>query len=484
MSLLIPSERKTNMKLNKSNAGSQAYTPTSKRTHEGAPAAKISNYLELRRSVLATMLWEDSFYESGQEISQRILGLIPNVPAKQVAQLAIETRSKGKLRHVPLLIARAMAKVETHKPYVAQTLAQIIQRPDELSEFLAIYWKEKKQPLSNQVKKGLATAFGKFDEYQLAKYNRDNAIKLKDVLFLTHPKPQNKDQEKLWKKLIGGYCAKCWKKQNEHTNARHEFVEATLTTPDTWEVALSEAGQTGASKKDEWERLLKENKLGGLALIRNLRNFKEAGVSESLVRDALKNMKVERVLPYRFVTAARYAPNLEPELEEAMFKAIESKEKLNGKTVLLIDVSGSMDEKISAKSESKRIDAATGLAILAREMFKDVEVFTFSNSVVQVPTRRGFALRDAIVNSQAHGGTYLGKAIEEVNRKVNYDRLIVFTDEQSADRPSAPKNGSKGYVINVAANQNGVGYGAWNHIDGFSEAVLDYIVELEKLNDE
>jgi hypothetical protein len=424
------------------------------------------------------MLWEDTFYESGEEIANRIQNLVKAVKPDKVAALATEARTSGKLRHVPLWIARAMAPLPTHRGYVAPILKSVIQRPDELTEFLALYWKGGKQPLSNQVKKGLAAAFGKFDEYSLAKYNRDNAIKLRDVLFLTHPKPENKDQEKLWKKLIGGYCSKCWKREDKHENIKsHKFVEAKLETPDTWEVALS--ASEGENKKESWERLLREEKLGALALLRNLRNFKLCGVDENLVRKALAQMKVERVLPYRFITAAKYAPNLEPELEQAMLKALDIKGKIGGKTVLLVDVSGSMDAAIGGKTEVTRIDAACGLAILAREMFKDVEVYTFSNDLKQVPTRRGFALRDAVKNSQSHQGTYLKGALERIT--VPYDRIIVFTDEQSQDGVANPRHGSLAYMINVASNRNGVGYGAWNHIDGFSEAMLDYIVELEKL---
>lgn len=424
-------------------------------THEGAPAKQISALFELRRSVLATMLWEDSFYEDGVEISTRIQGLVSKVPAKAAAALAVELRSKGKLRHVPLLVTREMARIPTHREFVADTLAKVVQRPDELAEFLAIYWKDKKQPLSAQVKKGLASAFTKFDAYQLAKYNRDSAIKLRDVLFLCHAKPKDEEQAALWKKLV----------DNE------------LTAPDTWEVALS--ATQGENKKEAWERLLSEGKMGALALLRNLRNFREQGVNEAAIRKALKEIAVERVLPYRFITAAKYAPNLEPELEEAMLKCLDYRQKIKGKTVLLIDVSGSMNRAISAKSEATRIDAACGLAILARELFEDVEVFTFSDATVQVPTRRGFALRDAIKNSQRHSGTYLGKSLSEVNSKVNYDRVIVFTDEQSHDKVAAPKAGAKGYVINVANAQNGVGYGKWHHVDGFSEAILDYIVAYE-----
>lgn len=199
--------------------------------------------------------------------------------------------------------------------------------------------------------------------------------------------------------------------------------------------------------------------------------MQDVKVDQVDIIQALQGIKVVRVLPFRFITAARYAPHLEPYLEEAMFKCLEGKKKLQGKTVLLVDVSGSMDERLSAKSDMTRMDAACGLAVLARELCEQVEVWTFSHQLAAVPLRRGFALRDAVVQSQPHDGTYLGKALHALPS--DYDRLIVFTDEQSHDAIPTPKG--KGYVVNVASAKNGIGYGAWQHIDGFSEAILDYI---------
>src|SRR5580704_1653090 len=428
--------------------------PWGARTHEGAPARNISSELQLRRSVLACLLWEDQFYEDGVEIAGRIQSLVPKVKAEIVAALAVQARSKMKLRHVPLLLVREMARLETHREFVSQTLAQVIQRADELAEFVAIYWKDGKVPLSAQAKKGLAKAFRKFDEYQLAKYDRSGPIRLRDVLFLCHAKPRDAEQAALWKRLI----------------------EGEMETPDTWEVALS----SGAEKREAWERLLREKKLGALALLRNLRNMKQAGVEEELVLDGLENMRTGRVLPFRFLAAARYAPQWEESLERAMLSSIANQEKLPGRTVLLVDISGSMTSALSGRSEMLRTDAAYGLAILLREICEKAKVFTFSNDLAEVPARRGFALRDAMDASQAHGGTYLGKALEKIREK--YDRIIVITDEQAHDRVPGPRG--RGYVINVASNKNGVGYGAWTHIDGWSEAVVEYVRGLEKIPEE
>src|SRR5215472_17202840 len=112
------------------------------RTHEGAAARNISTELQLRRSVLACLLWESPFYEDGVEIAGRIAELVPKVAAEKVAALAIEAREKMKVRHAPLLLVREMAHHATHRGLVAETLARVIQRADELSEFVAIYWKD------------------------------------------------------------------------------------------------------------------------------------------------------------------------------------------------------------------------------------------------------------------------------------------------------------------------------------------------------
>jgi len=438
---------------------------TGLRTHEGTPACVLTPEQKLRRTALSCLLWEKEFYEDGLQIAARIRELVPQVAAEKVAALAVEARERMKLRHLPLLLVREMARTASHRTLVADTLMRVIQRADELSEFVAIYWLEGRQPLSGQVKKGLAAAFGKFDEYALAKYNRDGAVHLRDVLFLSHARPVDRAQADLWKRLA----------QNE------------LATPDTWEVSLSSVGRDVVDKEAKqeqkraaWERLLTERKLGALALLRNLRNLQQAHVREDLVLEALAELKTDRVLPFRFLAAARVTPQWEQALESAMFRALDGQSsKLVGRTALLIDVSGSMDYALSQKSEMRRTDAAFGLAILLREMAEDVAIFTFSESTVRIPNRRGMALRDALAASQPHSGTYLGAAVQRLETELGgeYDRLIVITDEQSHDQIPAPSG--RGYVVNVASNRNGVGYGAWTHIDGWSEAVIDYIRESE-----
>lgn len=421
-------------------------TVMSGRTHEGAPARALTPEQELRRSLLACVLWEDGFYESGASIADRIAALVPAVPADRVAALAIEARSQMHLRHAPLFLVREMARHASHRPLVRATLAAVIQRADELAEFLALYWTPNKQPLAKSVQRGLADAFQKFSAYQLAKYNRDAPVKLRDVLFLSHAKPKDAAQAVVWKQL----------------------VEGTLPAPETWEVELS----GGKDKRDTWTRLLREQKIGGLALIRNLRNMVEVQVEDATIRAGLRQMRPDRVLPFRFIAAARIMPRFVAELEGAMFRNLEAQASIPGVTLILVDVSGSMDAALSTKSEMKRLDAAAGVAVFAREVCETVRVLTFSDALVEVPPYRGLALVEAIIGSQPHGGTHLGAAVTRLNGE-RYDRLIVITDEQSHDRVPGPKG--RGYLINVATHKPGVGYGPWHHIDGWSDRVLDYV---------
>jgi 60 kDa SS-A/Ro ribonucleoprotein len=422
------------------------------KTHAGASVPSIKDAeKQLRRLALANMLFEDQFYIDGVSNADLLAKSVRACDPKAVQAIAEDARTKYKLRHLPLQLMRELARVGKLE---ASALTNVIQRPDEIGEFISLYWKDKKQPLSNQVKKGLATAFLKFNEYQFAKWDKNSAaVKLRDALFLVHAKPQTLQQAALFKKI----------------------ADKTLATPDTWETELS----AGADKKVTFTRLMSEKKLGALAFLRNLRNMATAGVSEDVIRAYAATVNTDRVLPFRFIAAARIVPQFEDMLEEMMLRSLSQHEKLPGKTVLLVDVSGSMfGTKVSAKSDLDRFDAAAALAVLAREICEEVEIYSFSNSLVRVPPRRGFALVDAIEKSQGHSGTSTGKAVTQLNYSTKYDRLVIFTDEQSSDRVPAPQG--KGYVINVASYENGISNGAYTTITGMSEAVVDYIIELEK----
>lgn len=420
----------------------------------GVAVPKISVGSQLTRLVLANMLWEDQFYIDGKSNAELIKDLVAKADPTFVELLAETARKQFKLRHVPLLLARELARKGKLR---ADALNAVIQRPDEMSEFLSLYWKEGKTPISNQVKKGLTKAFGKFNAYQLAKWDKNSAaISMRDVMFLTHPKPINQEQAILFNKIANNQ----------------------LETPDTWETNLS----AGADKKETFERLMAEGKLGALAFLRNLRNMVESGISESVIRTYSVNLDVSKVLPFRYIAAARVVPQFEDMLEQMMFKSLSTYEKLPGKTKLYVDVSGSMyTPKVSAKSDLTRQDASLALAMLLREVCEDIEIYSFSGKALRIAPRRGFALAEAIKTSQVCSGTNLQASLEQT--KSNADRVICITDEMTYGHStfSPPYGGAKGYMLNVAAYQNGINNGNWLTITGFSEAVVDYIMQFEKL---
>lgn len=438
----------------------QPYKSPAPRTHEGAVASRVSALESLQRSVMSCLLWEKEFYEEGEDIAARIVRLVGECDPEIVGNLAVLARQDGKLRHAPLLMTAALARTEKGRSMARIIIPQVVQRADELSELLAIHAKLNGVPLSavrkkipHAMKRGLAEAFSNFDEYQLAKYDRDGAIRLRDVLRLVHPKPSSPEQADLWKRLNSGE----------------------LATPDTWEVALS----SGADKKETFERLISERKLGYLALLRNLRNMVNADCNPVLIEAAiLARRGAYNVLPYRFVAALRAAPRFATALDQALRDQVnERSPHMEGTTIIMVDVSASMDRKLSAKSDLTRLDAASTLASVIPG---DRRVFTFSDNLVEVPAWLGMAGIDAINKSQQHRSTMLHRSLLEM-AKVTGKRLIIITDEQSSDGiTDVPPNIERGYIINVASAQNGVGYGKWHHINGFSENVLRYIVETEK----
>ncbi len=450
-------------------------------THEGAKASHISLEQQLRRSVMSCLLWEDQFYEDGVAIADRIADLASKVNPIVVGDIAREARHGMHLRHVPLLLAVGLAKrTDLRDPaIISLAIEGVIQRADELGEFLSIYWRNGRTPLDHQVKKGLALAIRKFDEYQLAKYDRDTAIKLRDVLRLVHPKPLDAEQSAMWKRVITGE----------------------LKTPDTWEVRISEVGQKVAEaakefnlspeqvetqkqegKRKQFERLLSGGKMGYLAVLRNLRNMAQAGVPEQMIVEAIRARKGARnVLPFRYVSAAREMPQFEAALDQALIASVKDMPKFKGTTAVVVDVSGSMrGGSISAKSKLQRDDVAGILAgIFPGEK---VRAFAFANEVAEVPHRLGMAGLDAFkfAASRLGGGTQIGKALTAINKDVDYDRIIVITDEQSWDAIPAPE--ANGYFINVGGYKNGIGYGnGWTHLDGWSENIFRYMAAAEAI---
>lgn len=426
---------------------------------------------ELRRLVMANLLWEDIAYIDGVKVVDQIRQLVPRVPANKVAQIATEARRDQKLRHVPLLIAAEMCKYDSHKKFVREVVSSVCTRPDQMGELLSLYWNGSKTPIAKQLKLGLSDAFNRFDEYQLAKWNRDADIKLRDVMFLVHPKPEQ-GKEELFKRV----------------------ADNTLATPNTWEVRLS-ACVSDKEKRDVWVDLIDTKRLGALAMLRNLNNMQQVKVPKATIRKGLLECSPAMLLPLDFFKAADYAPDYIRELEQLMFSCLGQYPKLTGETIFVLDVSGSMATRVSGKSEYSRMDAGTAMLMLAQEMCEHSTIYLTAGSdwkrehqTKKIAGVRGFGMKNLVRSeySKLGGGGIFTRQCLDYIRSQEYDtpdRIIVFSDSQDCDRVTATPLpfGKKNYIVDVSSHSHGVNYrGVWDaEISGWSEHFMRFIHSME-----
>lgn len=440
---------------------------------EGMKVAKQSNIELLRRVTLANLLWENNAYVDDESVSQEIERLIPLCTPEEVYNLALETRQKQKLRHTPLFIAAEMCKHEGTKKYVRDLLPRIITRADMLTDFLALYWRNGKCPLAAQAKKGLADSFHNFNEYHFAKYDRNGIIKLRDVIFLTHPTPRSKEEVILFEKI----------------------ANRTLAAPKTWEVMLS----TGKDKKETWTKLIEENKIGGLAMLRNISNMMKANVAKKVITQGLENLKSSMLLPLDFLKASNLNHQFEREIEEAMLSSYENLPKLKGRTLFIVDVSGSMMASISSKSMFNRLSCACAVAMLAANQCEDFELVCTAeddylrkhkSKHIKYP-KKGFGIISQIKDTYSklsEGGIFTRQCLDWCydNVGTEFDRIIIFSDSQDCDTDKRlPKPyGKYNYICDVSAEKHGIDYhGIWDaEISGWSEHFMTFIASYEGLN--
>lgn len=476
MSKLNSTRKPTTLKANQTTVGEIAGQITN-------TAAAQTNIQYLRRAVLANLLWENIAYMDGVSVANEIKRLIPLCDPTDVASLTIEARVMQKLRHTPLFLAVEMCKHEATRPFVKDVLPKIITRADMLTDFMALYWADGKCPICNAAKKGLAEAFHNFKEYHFAKYDRDAEIKLRDVMFMVRPKPQNVLEEELYKKI----------------------ADRTLETPETWEVLLS-LSTNSDDKKAVWTKLITEGKIGGKAMLMNLRNMQTVGVPRPIIVQGLKELKGSMLLPLDFLKAMRMSTGFDREIEDAMLKTYENLPKLPGKTLFIVDVSGSMGSLTSSGSSFSRLDQACAMAMLAANQCEDFElVCTAGNDGalreaqvrIEYPSK-GFNLFKEIEKSRNTvdgGGIFTYQCLEKLRKELgdkihNYTRIIVFSDSQDIDVSSwsSPNHDKKprpfgkyNYICDVSANTRGIAYkGVWTaEISGWSEHFLTYIAAYE-----
>ncbi len=428
--------------------------------HAGAKAYRLTPALELYTSVVTSIL-SDTFYEKADDRLARIQALIAQNNAEFVAKLAVYAREKMYLRSMPLVLVTELAKIHQGDNLISRAVGRVVNRADEITELLAYYQlanarknTKKLNRLSKQIQKGLAEAFNKFDEYQFSKYNRDSAaVKLRDALFLVHPKAKSAEQQAIFDKI-----------------AKDELAIA-----QTWETALSAAGQNDFASEDEklvaksqaWEQLILEGKLGYMALLRNLRNIIEAKVSQEAIEKVcamLSNARAvtnSKQLPFRFLSAYRELKILNDARVSQILSALElavqhSATNIGGfdantRVVIAADVSGSMQRVISPKSTVQNFDIGLMLAMLLQNRCDNVVTGMFGDTwkIINVPKNNilanvmEFHRREGEVGYSTNGHLVVQDLI---NRRQVVDKIMVFTDCQLW-------NSNGGNQISVAWNK-------------------------------
>jgi len=409
---------------------------------EGAEAYSMNPEMELY-SLVCTSIMQPKFYETEEEQLDRLRKLIGQCSDEFVGKLAVYARDKMYLRLIPLVLAVELARKKSK--LTANVLDKVIQRADEITETLAYYQfanqrtdTKKLNKLSNQLKKGIAKAFHKFSEYQLAKYNRDSVVKLKDAMFLTHPKPKNKEEEILFKKIAND----------------------TLEVPYTWEVELSKLGQqkfeTEQEKKkaftQKWEELIDSKKVGYMALLRNLRNILNADVSSKHITkvcdflSSAESVRKSKQLPFRFFSAYREIESnpsfsnsqVATALEEAVKISIENLKGVEGKVLIACDVSGSMESTISPKSSVERYDIGLLLGQLlslktpANKVGIFGDTFKIKHFTSKEPLQNTLRLHE--IEGEVGYSTNGYKVIDWLlENNTIVDKIFIFTDCQMWD---------------------------------------------------
>lgn len=446
--------------------------------YAGGVAYTQSDRIALLNAVV-TSLGNDSTYESFNHKYLRIEELVSKCDAEFVAKLAVYARKNFNVRTLPIILLTLLAKKFAGSPYIRLATRNTISRADELSEVLVAYARLNNHnntkilnKLNNGIRRGIADAFHKFDEYQFAKYKKsDKEVSLKDTLFITHPKPFNNKEKELFEKIA------------------NDKLEA----PDTWEVSRTSIGQKKLSEEDKkqamkesWSDLVNRNKLGYMAMLRNLKNMLLDGIDSDTLDKVLSylsnpnNIKKSKQFPYRFYSAYKVIKELQDKGVDLSYKnknggysssvttidlgneskyiankdiytniykcletcAMHSVENIPGfdnpnlSICIAADVSGSMDSKLSENSDMTLKELALLMSILVAKKSKNNDYLLFASKVGRADignsSKNVFELVNTLMNYKDLGySTYLNNVFDElVNVYKKFDKIYVFTDMQ------------------------------------------------------
>lgn len=414
----------------------------------GFSAAKRTNKTALFLLGVGRFFGEKSFYEDD---SQRFVDLIHKVTKKDpewVAAFLKWLRNDANIRTAA--IVGAAEYVRAGGPNGRAVVKSVIVRGDEPAEMLAYWINNYGRKIPQPIKRGVRdSATRLYTEANYAKWDSSsNAVRMADVVELTHPVPADDRQSDLFKFMIearhgrGTFEGKRLYSLETRSmcESRDDYFRLKVhgNRTITWE-NVSSAG-TGPMSAGEWVRLYPH--MGYMAKLRNLRNLDKAGVSlkdKRAIGEWLadpENVAKSRQLPMRFYSAYRSVGDdvWNSYLSEALDHSLANVPKVKGNWLVLVDASGSMNAPYSDRSAVSYYDAATVFAAaFAKVNGADIRTYSYSLSPVYKDTHKNTLriVRDLHTNSfWFSGGTLTGTHLKQAFAEGKYDGVILLTDEQ------------------------------------------------------
>lgn len=436
------------------------------RTHEGGRAYQPDLHSELFLMAATYMAGENTFYESAEARERRFVDLVHRVVAIDpgfVARLAPYLRSELKIRSASVVLAAeyVAAGGERGRPVVDS----VLQRPDEPAEMIGYWHSRYGRRLPMAVKRGVADAAVRlYTERSALRYDGlGRGVRMADVIELTHPKPRDATQSALF----------AWLLDRRHHNdavANPEVLPMLAAADELAAVGVDErravldsrgprrlakAGTSwerlsgwlpGGMDAEAWESVIPT--MGVMALIRNLRNFDEQGVSPAAVETVLARITdadevaKARLFPYQVWAAYKHAPsdNWKRALGTTLDLTMQNIPALD-RSLVAIDMSGSMQGPVSNRSTISRVEVAAVMAAVtaARSANADVVIFGYTNRAVKLRTGA------SVLSSVRHLVAMIGSVGHSTNGhtaiKAHYNphkhhRVVLFTDDQMHDAGS------------------------------------------------
>ncbi len=469
---------------------------------------------ELFLLAVTNMVAEQTFYETAGERDRRFVELIHQVTREDpdwVARFVPWLRNSANMRSAAVVMAAEY--VAAGGPAGRKVIASAVARADEPAEILAYWAQEHGKRFPQPVKRGVADAVRRhYTEYAALKYDGlSRAWRMADVIELTHPKPGSPAQSDLFRYLLdrrhhpeatvipetlpkAAARARLERIPEEQRRAhlREQGIEVLAEAGATWE--WLSGWLPGGMDAEAWEAVIPS--MGYMALLRNLRNFDEAGVSPDAARyvtDVLGDpdrVARSRQFPYRFWSAYRNAPSLTwaSALESALELSVRNIPTLSGRTLVLTDTSASMTAPVSGRSKVRHFEIAALFAAALAKQADDVELISFATKSEFVPFRptqsvlRTIEKVESRIGKVGHG-TNLGRAVKRSFD--GHDRVVVFSDMQTHDQMPSLK-GVQVYVFNTSgyrATPFAVGRKGHYEIGGFSDATFRLMKHLDDLRD-